>query len=191
MTSEQDNQHNSNAPWYRQSVFWMLMAGPIIVVIAAIVTFIIARINADDMVSDDYYKDGKHINLQLERDVEAVKRDIQAQVLFNDDTTAAKVFISGDFDHSRPLDMILLHPAKKAYDQKVILKPATTPSSGDKMEYLATFNPLPPAVHWYIRIEDEDGIWRVEEKWQPSQSAAVSLKPKDNILVQGEAQAMP
>lgn len=165
------------------------MAGPIIVVFAAFYTFYLAQKNADDMVSDDYYKEGKHINLQLERDVEAVKRHIEAQVLFNDENNAAKVFVSGDFEPNQPLQLSLIHPAKKASDQTVVLKAMPNPASGNKTEYMAVFKTLPAAVHWYVRVEDAAGKWRVEDKWLPGQSAAITLKPKDNVLVQGEAGA--
>ncbi|XXQ68888.1 FixH family protein [Neisseriaceae bacterium B1] len=177
------------APWYKHRWPWILMLGPIIVVFAAFYTYYIAAQTADDMVSDDYYKEGKHINLQLERDVEAVKRHINAQVLFNDDGTAAKVFIGGDFDKAKPVQLSLIHPAKKANDQTVMLKAANTPLSGDKVEYSAVFKTLPPAVHWYVRVEDTEGKWRVEEKWLPKQGASVDLKPKHNVLVEGEVKA--
>lgn len=169
---------DNNAPWFKQPIFWMLMTGPIIVVIAGFVTFWIAQSGHDDMVTDDYYKEGKYINMQIERDVEASKRHITAQVLFNDDGSAAKVFVSGDFDRTQPLNLLMQHPAQKALDQIVRLKAANSPTSGDKAEYLAVLKPLGKAIHWYVRVEDEAGKWRVEKKWLPSQGAAVNLEPE-------------
>lgn len=185
----QDKQPENIAPWYKHRWPWILMSGPIIVVFAAFYTFYIAKQTANDMVSDDYYKEGKHINLQLERDVEAIKRNINAQVLFNDDGTAAKVFIDGNFDKTKSVQLSLIHPAKKANDQTVMLKAADAPLSGNKVEYRAVFKTLPAAVHWYVRVEDTEGKWRVEEKWLPSQGAAVDLKPKQNVLVESETKA--
>lgn len=101
-------------PFYKQPVFWILMSGPIIVIIAAFFTFGLAQSNAADLVTDDYYKDGKHINLHIERDVQAVKRQIEAQVLINPEATSAKVFVSGDYDRKAPLKLLFMHPAKKA-----------------------------------------------------------------------------
>ena len=179
------------APWYRQPVFWMLMSGPMIVVAAAFVTLNIASNTVTDLVSDDYYKDGKHINLQLERDVEAAKRGIVAQVLFNADGSAAKVFIAGHFDRGQPLKLSLLHPTRKADDHVVDLKP-TGALSGDKVEYAANLQAaLPNTAHWYVRVEDNAGVWRVEEKWRPSQGGAVDLKPTDNVLVLAAASSAP
>ena len=61
-------------PWYRHPIPWLLFAGPLIVVAASFITLKIALNNNSDVVSDDYYKDGKHINLQLDRDREAARR---------------------------------------------------------------------------------------------------------------------
>lgn len=164
-----------NAPWYRQKIFWILMSGPIIVVIAAFATLKVAHDNISDMVSDDYYKDGKHINLQIERDTEAAKRHIRAQVLINTEGTAARVFVSGDFDRKVPLRLLLLHPTRKDGDRSINLQAASTPASGDKIEYRASFPPLPNTIHWYVRLEDTQNRWRVEQKWLPGQGASIDL----------------
>ncbi|UOO83215.1 FixH family protein [Uruburuella testudinis] len=159
------------------------MAGPAIVVVAGFTTFYLAQKNAADLVSDDYYKDGKHIDIQLHRDEEAVKRHIEAQVLVSPDNDAAKVFVSGDFDSGRPLNLVLMHPAKKANDQTVKLQAVQSGvASGNKHEYSAVFKPLPAANHWYVRLEDAGGTWRVEDKWIVSQGNALNLKPMNKLL---------
>lgn len=89
---------NNVQPWYKNFWPWFLMVGPIFVVIASVSMFFVAKQNMTDLVSDDYYKDGKHIEIELHRDEEAVKRQIQAQVLISPDMDKAKVFVSGDFD---------------------------------------------------------------------------------------------
>ena len=84
------------------------------------------------------------------------------------------------------MQLLLLHPAKKAYDQTVPLKASNAPPSGDKTEYTATFNALPPAVHWYLRLEDTQGKWRVESKWEPKAGNAAMLMPKfDEMAASG------
>lgn len=164
--------------WYKEPWPWILMAGPLAVVIAGLATFYIAKTHADDLVSDDYYKDGKHIDLDLHRDSEALKRNIEAQVLISPEGDGAKVFVSGDFDRKAPLKLTFLHPAKKAQDQSVDLQLNNDAPSGDKTEYTASFRRLPAAQHWYVRVEDAAGVWRLDDKWIVSQGYAVNLKPK-------------
>nr|WP_244772918.1 FixH family protein [Alysiella crassa]UOP05986.1 FixH family protein [Alysiella crassa] len=169
-TPESQTKHNDNAPFYRQPIFWMLMSGSILVVIAAFVSFGIAKTHAQDMVSDDYYKDGKHINLQIDRDNHALERNISAQVMFNPEGSAVKVFVNGQFEAQNGVKLLLLHPTRQDEDRTIELKAI----NGN--EFAAQFEPLPPTVHWYIRVEDGQGVWRVQEKWLPNQGGAVMLK---------------
>ncbi|WP_274584559.1 FixH family protein [Neisseria leonii] len=164
--------------WYKEPWPWILMAGPMIVVIAGLSTFYIAKTNMADLVSDDYYKEGKYIDLNLKRDREALKRNMAAQVLVSPEGNSAKVFVSGDFDRSTPLKLVFLHPAKKEQDQTVELS-ADQAVSGDKALYSAAFRTLPKTQHWYVRVEDAAGVWRLDDKWIVSQGHAVNLQPKD------------
>ncbi|QEY23144.1 FixH family protein [Neisseria animalis] len=174
-------EQNRAKPWYKQFWPWMLMAGPIFVVLASVSMFFVAKASMTDLVSDDYYKDGKHIEIQLHRDEEAFKRHIKAQVLISPDMNAAKVFVSGNFDTTQPLNLQMMHPAKKADDQTIALK-ATTPEGSEQMVYEADFKPLAEANHWYVRLEDAAGVWRVENKWFVSQGNAINLTPPDKLL---------
>ncbi|MCP1660719.1 FixH family protein [Neisseria perflava] len=169
-------------PWYQHFWPWLLMVGPIFVVIASVSMFFVAKANMTDLVTDDYYKDGKHIDIQLHRDEEAVKRHIQAQVLISPDMSAAKVFVSGDFDAKQPLNLLLMHPAKKADDQTIVLKPVSAEPTAGRMGYEAVFKPLAHANHWYVRVEDAAGVWRVENKWFVSQGNAINLTPMDKLF---------
>eukprot|EP01036_Dinobryon_divergens_P015550 gene15550-21074_t len=45
-----------SAPWYRHRWPWLLMAGPVAVIIAGLVTAWVAFTGADALVVDDYYK---------------------------------------------------------------------------------------------------------------------------------------
>ena len=167
--------------WYKEPWLWLLFSGPAIVVVAAFVTLYLAASGSSDLVSDDYYKDGKHIDLDLKRDTAAVERGIRGQALINPDGSAVRVYVSGRFDDKVPLKLTLLHPVKKEYDQNIVLKLSTAPKSGDKTEYLGQFAKLPPANHWYVRLEDEGGIWRVENKWIVRQGASIDLNPMKNL----------
>ena len=168
--SNSSKKYDDNAPFYRQPIFWMLMSGPIIVIIAAFASFGLAKSHAQDMVTDDYYKDGKHINLQLDRDQHAIDRDISAQIMFNPENTAAKVFINGKFEPKDGVNLLLMHPSRQTEDRKIVLQ-----TLGEH-EFNATFEALPKTVHWYVRLEDGKGVWRIEQKWLPSQGNTLMIK---------------
>ncbi|HYD76991.1 FixH family protein [Ramlibacter sp.] len=65
MNPEQEKVPPPAAPWWRQGVVWGLIAGPAIVVVAGVVTAVIAADGADTLVSGDYYRRGVEINRQL------------------------------------------------------------------------------------------------------------------------------
>lgn len=52
-------------PWYRYGHVWMVIAGPAIVVVAALATGYIAMRGADPVVDADYYRHGTEINKTL------------------------------------------------------------------------------------------------------------------------------
>ncbi len=178
---------DNNAPWFKQPIFWAVMSGPILVVIAGFFTFGLAQTHANDMVSDDYYKDGKHINLELARDEAALKQHMHAKVILNNDHTA-HIQLTGNFDHKVALKLLLLHPTRKDFDQTVNLQFAPSTGEENSTNYTATLSDLPNTNHWYIRIEDVLGQWRVGGKWLPSQGNTVELLPKDVSALEPERQ---
>ncbi len=174
--------------WYKEPWPWFLMVGPAIVVVAGIATYYLAQKHNSDLVTDDYYKDGQYISMVLERDHAALNRNILVEVLINPDSDAAKVFVSGNFDPKQPLNLLFIHPAKQALDQKVrLLQAADGKLSGGKAEYNAVFKPLPNAQHWYVRVEDEANTWRVEDKWIVSQGGSFKLEPKKKLALPAAA----
>ncbi len=56
-------------PWWRYGYVWLIIGGPLVVVIASFITLYLA-ITRPDAVIDDYYRKGMEINktLKAERD---------------------------------------------------------------------------------------------------------------------------
>ena len=52
-------------PWWRYGHVWMVIAGPAVVVVAGLVTAVIAVRGADPIVESDYYRRGIEINKTL------------------------------------------------------------------------------------------------------------------------------
>ena len=64
-----DASHNPSAnegqPWWRYGHVWLVISGPLIVVVAALVTGWIAFSNPDPVLAQDYYRQGIEINKTL------------------------------------------------------------------------------------------------------------------------------
>jgi hypothetical protein len=59
--------NESALPWWRHGHVWLVIAGPALVVVAGVVTAVIAVRGADPVVESDYYRRGMHINEELAR----------------------------------------------------------------------------------------------------------------------------
>ena len=140
------------APWYRQFWPWFLIVLPATVVVAAITTLIIAVTGSDDLVVDEYYKDGLAINRQLEREERARNRGYRADVTIDDDQV---VVVTEALPAVAGLRLLLSHPMEAKRDISIGLR-----RSGPE-HYAAT---LPAAVgdNWYWRLDAGDSSdWRL------------------------------
>ena len=54
--------------WWHDGHVWLMLAGPAVVVVAGVVTTVIAARGADPLVAKDYYRRGVQINEQLARE---------------------------------------------------------------------------------------------------------------------------
>ena len=105
-------------PWYRQFWPWFLILLPASVVVAGLSTVYIASKHADDLVVDEYYKDGMAINRQLEKKEYARELGIAAQLKFSAHSVA--VTVTGEVNNNT-LYLRLSHPLEADQDFTVEL----------------------------------------------------------------------
>lgn len=138
------------APWYRQRWPWLLIAGPAIVVVAALFTAWLAVRSDDGVVADDYYKRGLLINRDIARSARAA--GIAAAVSLADDGSVRVRLTEIEGTPPGALRLTIVHPTRAGLDRAVAL--ARAPDG----EYEGMLGPL-PAGRWIVRLES-DG-WRV------------------------------
>lgn len=63
---EMNQQTSASSPWWKFGHVWMIVAGPVVVVIAGFVTLYLAIKTPDPVVAEDYYRQG--IELSKTRD---------------------------------------------------------------------------------------------------------------------------
>ena len=51
-------------PWWKFGHVWLVLSGPLVVVVASFVTLYLAVTRPDPVVSEDYYQQGLNINQQ-------------------------------------------------------------------------------------------------------------------------------
>lgn len=60
----------STKPWWRFGYVWLILAGPLVVVVASFITLGLAIRTPDPVVAEDYYRRGIEINQTLATDKE-------------------------------------------------------------------------------------------------------------------------
>ena len=150
-------------PWYREPWPWLLMAGPAIVVVAGFVTLGIAIQSSDGLVADDYYKQGKAINMTHTRDATAKALGYRAQLAMS-----AVGQITLKFAEAAPpskiLRLTLHHPTRAGFDRQVLL---TRTADGT---YRAAM-PVIDASRWSLTLDDEANTWRLTGDWNSGEKS--------------------
>ncbi len=118
-------------PWYRQFWPWFLIALPATVVVAGFFTLYLAIKYSDDLVSDNYYRDGMAINQQLHQDINATELALSAKLDFNsasdDSIDVLALELKSElktFAMPAVLKLYLLHPTDASADHVIKLMAA-------------------------------------------------------------------
>ena len=128
--------------WYQETWPWVLIAIPFSAVLFGIVMVTTALNHPDDLVVDDYYKEGKGINRSLERDRLARELGISASW----ETGQMGFKVSGAMDAAVYLH--IYHVTDQQLDRQVILTPDDNNFYGAEGEALAGFLSKPGV--WYL-----------------------------------------
>ena len=143
-------------PWYRQLWPWLLMTMPAIAIVGGAVTFWLAATSNNALVVDDYYREGKAINLELARDSMAGQLALGAELSRQPDATLA-LRISAKQGTVLPpfVTLRLVHATRAELDRTFSLA-----SVGGGM-YSSPQAQLPESGHWNVVIEDPERRWRL------------------------------
>lgn len=153
-------------PWYRDRWPWILILGPAVVVVAGIVTLVIAVESDDGLVADDYYKQGLGINRQIARDEAARSLGIAGEVRL--DGGAVRVTLRASAALPDRLTLRFAHHARASEDRIVHLA-----RRGDG----AWEAPLPDLRPGRWRAIVETAQWRVAAQIDTQAERSATLAP--------------
>lgn len=160
--------------WYQFPWVWVLILIPFTAVLFGIVMFVMADIHRDDMVVDDYYKDGMAINLQLSMDTRAGELEVSA-TLVSIYTTGVVIRIEHATDSAVQLD--LYHVANRDKDYASILLPGEDATkflyASDDIELVKL---LTSKGVWFLELTGVDESWRLRRRIETPITALV-LRP--------------
>lgn len=138
-------EEKDDRPWYRQFWLWIVLAPLITVVCVSAVTVTIAFRNADDVVIDNYYKQGRMINQTLQQDRRALALNLSAHLRF--DRTTGEVFMQISTREILPEKLLLLldHPFDADLDQQLIMQKLSASHYRGELE-------SKPGYSWYLAL---------------------------------------
>ena len=157
-------------PWYRHRWPWLLMLGPLVVLVAGAITIRIAFSGADALVVDDYYKQGKAINQDLRRDRVAAELGLTASLRY--DAAAGRLLgtVTG-LRTAMPLTLLLVHPTMPQKDIRFDVMPEP---NGEFMLPLAMLE----RANWQVQLEDGQRQWRLHGQWLWPRHKEIAIRPQ-------------
>lgn len=145
--------------WYREPWVWLVIALPAAAVAGGFVTLALAIRGSDDVVRDDFRKEGLAIYADPARDAAAFEAGARATLTFDDASGELRAMLSlARGEEPRRLLVLLSHATRAEYDRLVTL--------GEHDGYFSgPLAPL-PAGRWYLEITPESRRWRLRGSFE-------------------------
>lgn len=151
-------------PWFRQPWFWFLLIFPGASIIWCTIAISVALNTDNSMVSDDYSKEGRAINLELARDQKAAELELNARMEFSGDRLSLTMNSTEGYADYPYLVLNLFHPTLSEKDRTIQLQPM---GGG---HYQASL-PRNLDGRWYLDLRGPSNDWRLKgELFLPSET---------------------
>ncbi len=154
-------------PWYKQFWPWFLIILPLTVVVWTIVTVIVFSNNSVSLVTEDYYKKGKGINIDLSKIHVAEELGLKASV-YSAGNDVVIQFDKGSLDHFPALQVMFAH---RTLADRDFSKLATSDAKGNYKISLDDEMQGP----WFIELTPHNGEWLVQGRVTFPSSSPVQL----------------
>lgn len=157
-------------PWYAHVWPWLLMLGPVLVIIAGGYTCWLAFSRQDAMVVDDYYKQGRAINQDLRRDRVATSLGLAFRARYDPVTGTLKGrLLSFGAPIAGNVTLYLAHATQPEKDLRLQVRP-------DQSGEFSVALPMLDRARWQLTVEGERRDWRLLGVWHWPQQQSVDIK---------------
>lgn len=148
-------ENTSAGPWYRQPWLLFLLIFPGAAIVWCTIAITVALNSQNSMVTDDYSKEGRGINMEIARDETAKDLGLSAELAFEDRQINLSVdSTNGQADYPY-LILNLFHPTIAERDRTVQFRAV------GEGEYVADLN-QPIEGRWYFDLRGPDNDWRLK-----------------------------
>lgn len=148
----------NSKPWFKEPWPWILMTGPVVVIIAGIITTWLAIKTSDGLVTDDYYKQGLTVNQRLQRDHQARDMGLHADVMLSERNVRLLLGANEATQFPEKIVLKIMHPTQSGQDQLVQMESEGQGFYSGKLAANIS-------GRWHVSIEDPEGQWRLQGDW--------------------------
>lgn len=150
--------HDKPKPWYRYPWVWFFLGLLLLSISASLTLVTLAVRHADDLVSDNWYKDGRGINQDMAAEQMADSLNIRLELREQDGRLVARLTSQVSLPPPESLTLALRHPTMAERDQVfrlAHLNGADYQAEGSlpRGRHIATLTPA--SGNWRVRRE----IW--------------------------------
>lgn len=156
-------------PWFKQFWPWFLIVIPLTSMVLSFTMLHLAFDGEDSLVQDDYYNEGKSINLDLHKVEQARLRNIKTLISFTQDTITVEI-VNGDIGEGAALTLDFFHATQSFKDFAVIL---LKDANGN---YRGSFEQAIEGK-WRVSLHPHDDSWKIQQVVVLPQSKALVFKP--------------
>jgi hypothetical protein len=162
--------------WYKEPWMLLVVGGPAVVVIAAIITGFIAWQGEDKVIAKDYYKHGLNINKDIYRDAKANEYKLQAKAQL--DAASGKILLQLEGQTALPSAVLFstsISSSTSVYEQiqKINLL-QVQPGIYEGALKMPSASDSASLALWHVQIEATD--WRLTADWHDPMHASLQLK---------------
>ncbi|WP_017445737.1 FixH family protein [Gayadomonas joobiniege] len=157
-------------PWYKEPWPWVLITIIVVPMLVAVVRLNIYNEYKVDMVVDDYYKKGKAINQEFDREDLAAEYNIVIFAQINSDNIVLELNHNRKLKEVPSLFISFYHSTQSEKDFKVI---ATQRADG---KYSASFDHAIDGK-WQLTFESHDKSWKLQKNVYLPYSDKILIKP--------------
>lgn len=164
------DQPQSQRPWYAHRWPWLLLLGPAAVILAGIHTTWIAFSTPNALVVDDYYKQGKAINMDLRRDRVAASLGLRLDMRYDaSDGKLNGAIGSVDQSQTERILIKLVHSTQPAKDIQLA-------AHVDRQGNFSVALPMLEIANWQVLVENERRDWRLHGAWRWPQQQKIVIQ---------------
>ncbi|WP_428772478.1 FixH family protein [Vibrio sp.] len=154
-------------PWYKQFWPWFLIILPLTVVVWTLITVYVFSQNSVSLVTEDYYKKGKGINVDLSKINVAKELGLKATIQSQDNAVVIRLD-KGKLEHYPAVKAMFAHRTLADRDFSQLI------TADAKGNYRLTLTE-PLQGPWFIELTPHDELWLVQGRVNFPSSIAIEL----------------